>query len=453
MPASLPRIAVLAAIAAVLAAVLPVAGTALGPHASFLPAFLTAAAGADALTAYLLAQQWRAGASARILALGAAYAFSSFTIVVHALVFPTVVSPTGLLGAYNDTSTWLWTTWHGGFSLFLAAALGPWPERFRAPVRRLTTGNRTAASALAFTAPALLTTALTAVFIGLHDHLPQIISANDYSKLTRTIGPFVIGANVIALAAVIAGTRRGDRPQLERWVVVVTAASFADVVLTLLADGRFTLGWYAARVLSLAAASIVLVVLLTEIRRMYREMTIANERLARKASRDSLTGVLARGAALERLGERLADPADDRPFLVGLLDIDHFKAINDGFGHVAGDRVLSEVARRLELRLRGEDLLGRYGGEEFLLVLEADPRHAAAIGERLLDGLRELPVIVDDGHDARAVDVRASLGLVKAQPGDDVTTLIARADEALYRAKKTGRDHAEVFRPVALAAA
>lgn len=154
--------------------------------------------------------------------------------------------------------------------------------------------------------------------------------------------------------------------------------------------------------------------------------------------RDSLTGLLNHSAILDRLRAELARAErSGSPLAVAMLDLDHFKAVNDTHGHAAGDRVLRALSRMLQQRLRKTDLVGRYGGEEFALVL---PGATAEVAQRILDDIRrsfrELEFIFG-GATARCT---FSAG-VAASPGHrDVERLVSAADEALYAAKREGRD-------------
>lgn len=123
-------------------------------------------------------------------------------------------------------------------------------------------------------------------------------------------------------------------------------------------------------------------------------------------------------------------------------DIDFFKKINDTLGHGAGDVVLKEVARRLRAGVRAADVVGRYGGEEFSILLsETDPEPARATVERLRRSIADTPI--DAG--AASLSVTMSFGLaVRTQAGESFEELLALADKALYRAKETGRNRVEV---------
>jgi len=165
------------------------------------------------------------------------------------------------------------------------------------------------------------------------------------------------------------------------------------------------------------------------------ERKALEEELAHRATHDPLTGAFNRIPFEERIDaemERVARYATALGFLV--VDIDHFKAINDTHGHEVGDRVLVEVARRLREVIRGSDLLARWGGEEFVVLLpETDLFGALELGERLREAIAAEPC-------EEAGTVTVSIGVAQAVPGESVRRLFSRADAALYRAKAEGRD-------------
>ncbi len=164
-------------------------------------------------------------------------------------------------------------------------------------------------------------------------------------------------------------------------------------------------------------------------------------RLRTLAMTDPLTDVASR-RAIEKIAERaLAEAAQlQAPVSVLLLDLDHFKTINDRYGHAAGDEVLRATTQAWQAQLRGRDRLGRIGGEEFAVVcMDANREQALAIAGRLLAATRALQL---PGIDP-ALHVRTSIGIAQARPGDTRASLFARADAALYRAKHEGRDRVE----------
>jgi diguanylate cyclase (GGDEF)-like protein len=120
-----------------------------------------------------------------------------------------------------------------------------------------------------------------------------------------------------------------------------------------------------------------------------------------------------------------------------MLDIDHFKRLNDSFGHPAGDEVLRSVAQRLQSELRAGSSLGRWGGEEFIVIApQTDLRGAQQLGERLRHAVSSEPTLEEH-------PITISVGIGVYRPGDSPETLVSRADQALYRAKQGGRNRTE----------
>jgi diguanylate cyclase (GGDEF)-like protein len=169
----------------------------------------------------------------------------------------------------------------------------------------------------------------------------------------------------------------------------------------------------------------------------------AEERLAREASLDPLTGIYNRRKFFAEAGRALSRARrQGQPLSVMILDIDHFKEVNDNHGHDVGDRVLRAVAAFCQMRMRAEDTLARFGGEEFVALLsDTDQGGAEVLAERLRLGLCEQAVSGKNGP----VRVTASLGVSCLLPGETaIDPMLVRADQALYAAKQAGRDQVRV---------
>jgi two-component system cell cycle response regulator len=166
--------------------------------------------------------------------------------------------------------------------------------------------------------------------------------------------------------------------------------------------------------------------------------------LQHKATHDELTGLLNRAAIVELLRRELARaPREDSCCGVLLVDLDHFKNVNDTFGHAAGDEVLREAALRLTAGVRGYDAVGRYGGEEFLLVLPGCDANALRVrAEHILTAFRDRPFVAG----AQSLRVTLSIGAASSAdwPESNPDSLVRTADGSLYQAKREGRDRADV---------
>ncbi len=187
--------------------------------------------------------------------------------------------------------------------------------------------------------------------------------------------------------------------------------------------------------------------IIVEKSRLYEEMVELNRRLvearnelAYRATHDSLTRLWNRGSIHEILDKELARAwRESRPLAVVMADLDRFKRINDERGHLAGDAVLREVATRLAGCLRESEYIGRYGGEEFLVLLwGCDEAAASRVMERMRAAVSATPVATPDGP----VEVTVSLGAAVTKPVDGLIgeDLVRSADRALYRAKEAGRN-------------
>jgi two-component system cell cycle response regulator len=162
-----------------------------------------------------------------------------------------------------------------------------------------------------------------------------------------------------------------------------------------------------------------------------------------RATHDNLTRIYSRGVALDAIKREEARQVRDKSsFGVILIDLDHFKSINDTYGHICGDTVLKEAARRMTGCARPYDTVGRYGGEEFLIVVaSADESITLALAERTRIAICSQPFATDSGD----VHVTASFGVAASSFARPLGTkeVLQLADEALYRAKRKGRDRSE----------
>jgi diguanylate cyclase (GGDEF)-like protein len=172
------------------------------------------------------------------------------------------------------------------------------------------------------------------------------------------------------------------------------------------------------------------------------ELIFIREELRKQATHDSLTRLWNRAAICEILQRELdRTRRSNMPLSIILVDIDYFKRINDTYGHLAGDAVLREAAHRMHVVSRPYDAIGRYGGEEFLLVLPGcDEAGAMTLAERLRASMEAETIAIAEG----GVPLTCSMGIATHEVAQDVEALLGAADVALYRAKKTGRNRVEL---------
>jgi two-component system cell cycle response regulator len=168
------------------------------------------------------------------------------------------------------------------------------------------------------------------------------------------------------------------------------------------------------------------------------------EKLEKLANFDSLTGLYNRRAILSKLYEliNLANRYKD-DFSLSMLDIDHFKRVNDSYGHLTGDEVLEKVAALIRQNIRDTDIAGRYGGEEFIIILPKTNLSSSWVVAERLRSIIEKAEMKDSAGDAFAITV--SQGLAGWERGEDAYSLISRADTALYKAKEKGRNRVQIL--------
>ena len=166
------------------------------------------------------------------------------------------------------------------------------------------------------------------------------------------------------------------------------------------------------------------------------------EELERLVNHDSLTGLYNRRSIFRLLDEQISySNRYKEGFSISILDIDHFKKVNDMYGHLVGDDVLGRIAGLLSEQIRGTDFAGRYGGEEFILVLpRADLSSSMITAERIRTSIESSEMQDSEGN---TFHITISQGIAAYKLDEDRDTLIARADEALYKAKNNGRNRVE----------
>jgi len=409
-------------------ALIPVASEFVGPTVSFLPAVLTAVMCFDVICLYLLAGDFFDGGDRRILLTSWAYLFSLIVMLGYAMAFPGVFSADPPLASAASVAPYLYLTWHAGFPVLLGIAWAPWPTRFD----RITARNKRRQRL--FTTSSLVTAAsvlLVAACVRYGPAWPVLIDGTDTSGMVKITAPIALPLVLVSLILVWRGVNKRTGP--ERWVAVAVLVCLCDLVLTYSAIYRYSVGWYAGRTLTMVSAAVLLVAMLASFRRLKTSAEF-------NAAFDALTGLSNRRNAhdiLERMVARAHRSV--RPLSVITLDLDHFKQINDRYGHPAGDAVLAAVGAALAHAVREGDVPARVGGEEFLVLLpDTGEDEAGQIAERLRFTIASLDI-----PEARGA-ITASFGVNSlAHPDAGVAELLDRADVALYQAKRAGRNCVE----------
>ena len=269
------------------------------------------------------------------------------------------------------------------------------------------------------------------------------------------VGPFNLVTGIVLTGCVLIGLLLFPAPQ----ITLVFACSMAAILAYAIAvsldstlyrpllspvDYRPAQVWY--DMMTIMAAGLII------IKDSFTVAALTSTWRHREAStfdrsiRDPLTGVVNRGHLLQTLNQQLSLPVRNRKSLaVVLMDVDHFKQINDRYGHAIGDQALIHVAETLQDNLRDNDLLGRYGGEEFLMLLPgATLSQAQNVAERCAEALRRNTMPIAGSP---AIKLTASFGV--SSTGDasaiDAHTLIEEADRAMYTAKHQGRDRVVAY--------
>jgi two-component system, cell cycle response regulator len=228
--------------------------------------------------------------------------------------------------------------------------------------------------------------------------------------------------------------KRHDQPYVHI-VLLTSRGSKQDVVAGLEAgaDDYLTKPWNPAELHARLRAG-------QRILQLEDRLVEARETMRFKATHDPLTSLFNRGVIVDLLGRELTRTRREKGCTVVMLgDLDHFKGVNDAYGHIVGDEVLREVARRLLTSARSYDFVGRYGGEEFLIVLNnCDSSQAVARAEEVRIGIASRPIQTARGP----LSVTMSLGILASREWDLdlVEEILSETDQALYRAKADGRN-------------
>lgn len=428
----------------------PFATLQLAQVAAFIPAYEAALVITDLITAVLLFGQFRIIRSRALFVLASGYLFTACIAFVHALTFPGLLSPTGLLGAGSQSTAWLFMFWHGGFPIFLIA------YALLKDAGRTGTGKASGpprgGSGMAVVAGVGIVVGIVCALTFLattHQNLVAVLVVNGrFTAANALVVSILLILGFVALAVL---WWRRPHTVLDLWLMVVACAWLFDIALSgVLNATRYDLGWYAGRIYGLLASSFLLIVLLIEngahyarLAQLSVELSAANSALERLSFQDGLTDLANRRSFDQYLTAQTAVAYRyQRPLALIMCDVDAFKAYNDCYGHQAGDEGLKQVAAALRSCCRRPaDMSARYGGEEFALILpDTDLAGATRVAEAAVAAVSKLGIAHAHSPASSSVSVSCGVAVLRQEIDMSAQQLFAAADQSLYGAKLRGRN-------------
>ncbi len=370
------------------------------------------------MTSFLIFAQFYATRTRALVILGAAYLYVTLIGVPYMLQYVGFSLPGTQLGNPN-ASAWMSIAWTGGFSaITLAYAIAQARDRTQVGAKE----------ALELILKFVAGVAIFAAFVCAAIVMTRYLPMPPISKIG--IGLLVLSA----LSLIVTSATTRGRTVLHLWLIVALVALVLDVWMTSNYHMGNTLGWYIAMGYRSLMSTLLLIPLLAE-------LTAVSARMSTLAGLDGLTGLPNRRALDDQLDACLNDGKRRSDVLsVLMIDIDHFKPFNDNYGHAAGDEALRQVAKAINRALaRASDFVGRYGGEEFVVLLpDTDREGAKVVGERIRSNVARLPVKFAPG--LQRITVSVGIASVPLSEIASAGQVLGMADRALYHAKASGRN-------------
>ena len=455
---------VLAVFGVATVAIMPIASVRGPAMVGFVPAYQTAVCLFYTFAfLHLVAHVKRTG-SRQLLHVAAGCLFSALILLIQMFSFP-IWGATQLVGSTPATTSWLWCFWHLGPTIFTFSYVSIHAAEVSSPSNTRWATNR--AIMVAVGAAVSLVATATAVATWALPWLPTIVIGDDYRLMTTSgVGPAILIATLASLGMLVIRTHCSSTVELG--LAIALALLSMDDVLTLLGGSRLSWGWYAGRAEAAISAAVLLALYLMELNKRFitvselaislgNHQTILMQEMQEKGEANAALSILARQDGLTLLANRRTfDEAlhlewrraqrGHQPLTLLMIDVDRFKLYNDRQGHQGGDACLQAVARLIQsTSRRAGDVAARYGGEEFALLAATDEHGGRTMAESLRTALLKCH-IPHDGTPSGLVTI--SIGVATIIPSLDdsnADALVAAADQALYRAKNSGRDRVVSF--------
>jgi diguanylate cyclase (GGDEF)-like protein len=422
---------------------IPFGSRSAGESDALVPTVDAAAFVAMLVTAVILRNQYRVGRNVPYAFLGVAYACTALLLLPYTLIFPHVFSPNGF-GTAAQAAPWLWVAWHVAFVLLVGAYV--WSESYFSRPRTHAVKIVSFVRWYAFGVAAVASLSVAAI-VYWHDLLPVLTTRAGYTARYHSL----VEQPLLALVAIVFLTlvvRTRLRQTTQLWLGVVLLALGIEIfVAGRLVRAPFTVSWYLCLFQAAVWQGLFLINQLRHANEQLAAFAADKRSLIEETMRDPLSGLLNRRGFDERYAKYMADCRKNAdPLSLLVLDLDHFKAYNDNYGHAAGDDALRAVGSAIaSVANLPMDACCRIGGEEFAVVLSvSDEKSAHGIAERIRGAIARLRI----PHSIESSGILSvSIGLAVSSGAAPIGAreLYERADSALYRAKRLGRNRTAVY--------